>query len=56
MPRRDGAGSDHLAVPGDRVVVGQGEGPDARVVGRGDEVGRLEDAVGAGRVRVQVDR
>ena len=48
------AGRDQLPVPGEVVVVRDGEQPDPRVVRLADELGGLEDAVGAGRVGVDV--
>ena len=55
-PGGDRTGRDHVAIAGERVVVGQREDADA---GRGNAARRAatgrQDAVGAGRVRVQVD-
>ncbi len=47
---------DDLAVARERVVVGQREEADAHLERGPDECGRLHDAVGTSRVRVQVDR
>ena len=53
---RDRVDFDDLAVPGERVVVGQGDQADTDVGRRPEQHGGLQDAVGAGRVGVQVDR
>ena len=55
-PDRDGIRSDDLAVARERVVVGQGEQPDADVErGRTSADGR-KDAIRPGRMGVEVDR
>ena len=52
--QRRGAGRDELAVAGEVVVVREREQADARLVRLANELGGLEDAVGAGRVGVDV--
>ena len=56
-PGGHGFGRHDLAVAGERVVVGDGKGRDARGSGGARRASAgLEHAVGAARVRVQVDR
>ena len=50
-----GPGAQRLSDAGDRVVVGQREQLDAGLCGCGDDVGWVEDAIRARRVRLEVE-
>ena len=55
-PDGDRVVGEHLAITGQRVVIGQGEGGHTARSGRGEQVAGLKDAVGPPRMGMQVDR
>ena len=54
-PDGNGLGGQDIAIPGERVVVGQGEQPDADVCGRPEQDRWFQDAVRPGRMGMEVD-